>query len=77
MTELFDDVVNIVAATLDKTPAEVKVAVTLEDLDADSLDLMDMIMTCEQVYGIKVEDKELEGIETVAHLVALVQRHQE
>ena len=36
-----------------------------EDLDADSLDLVELVMALEEEFGVSVEEEELEGIETV------------
>jgi acyl carrier protein len=43
-----------------------------EDLDADSLDLVELVMALEETFEIKVEEEELEGIETVGAAVDLV-----
>jgi acyl carrier protein len=37
-----------------------------EDLDADSLDLYELVMELEDTYGIKVSEEEASRIETVA-----------
>ena len=43
-----------------------------EDLDADSLDLVELVMALEESFDIKVEEEELEGIATVGQAVDLV-----
>lgn len=43
-----------------------------EDLDADSLDLAELVMALEDEFDITVEEEELEGIATVQHAVDLV-----
>lgn len=47
-----------------------------DDLGADSLDKVELIMAIEGEFGIEVEDLEVESIKTVADLVALVDRKQ-
>jgi|TARA_B100002003_G_scaffold50298_1_gene45402 acyl carrier protein len=37
----------------------------LDDLDADSLDLVELVMALEEEFDVTVEESELEGIETV------------
>ena len=36
-----------------------------DDLDADSLDLVELVMALEEEFDVTVEEEELEGIETV------------
>jgi acyl carrier protein len=43
-----------------------------EDLDADSLDLYELVMELEDVYGVKVSEEEAARIETVGQAVDFV-----
>lgn len=43
-----------------------------EDLDADSLDLYELVMELEDQYGIRVSEEEAAGIETVGDAVDFV-----
>jgi acyl carrier protein len=43
-----------------------------EDLEADSLDLVELIMTLEEKYGIKITDEEAAEIKTVGNAVDFV-----
>ena len=43
-----------------------------EDLDADSLDLVELVMALEEEFDVTVEEEELEGIETVGQAYDLV-----
>jgi acyl carrier protein len=43
-----------------------------EDLDADSLDLYELVMELEDVYGVKVSEEEAAQIETVGQAVDFV-----
>ena len=42
------------------------------DLDADSLDLVELVMALEEEFGIEVPESDLEGVDTVAKAFALV-----
>ena len=44
-----------------------------EDLDADSLDLVELVMELEDSYGIRITDEEAERIKTVGLAVDFVQ----
>jgi acyl carrier protein len=46
-----------------------------EDLDADSLDLYELVMELEDTYGIRVSEEEAAEIETVGQAVDFVCRH--
>lgn len=43
-----------------------------DDLDADSLDLVELVMGLEEEFDVSVEEEELEGIETVKGAYELI-----
>ena len=43
-----------------------------EDLDADSLDLVELVMALEESFDISVDESELEGVQTVGQAFDLV-----
>ncbi len=43
-----------------------------EDLDADSLDLVELVMALEEEFDVSVEEEELEGVETVGGAYDLI-----
>lgn len=44
-----------------------------EDLGADSLDVVDLLMSIEDEFGVEVPDDELENIKTVGSLVSYIE----
>jgi acyl carrier protein len=46
-----------------------------DDLDADSLDLYELVMELEDNYGVKVSEEQAAGIETVGDAVSFVVEH--
>lgn len=73
---MFDKVVNLIAQQL---PIDRK-AITmdsklLEDLGADSANLMMLIMDVEQEFGIMVEDDALSTLVTVGDVVKYLEAH--
>jgi acyl carrier protein len=47
-----------------------------EDLEADSLDLVELIMELEEQFGMEIPDEEAEKITTVEEAVDYVMEHQ-
>jgi len=43
-----------------------------DDLDADSLDLVELVMALEEQFGITVDESELEGVTTIGQAYDLV-----
>ncbi|MBQ6707162.1 MAG: acyl carrier protein [Clostridia bacterium] len=47
----------------------------VEDLNADSLDVVDMLMSLEDEFDVEIPDEEIENIHTVGDLVAFIEEH--
>jgi acyl carrier protein len=71
---VFDSVVEIVADVCEIDGAKIKGQMTFVDLDADSLDLVEVIVTLEDKLNVEVPTSDLEGVETVAQLTELLFR---
>jgi acyl carrier protein len=69
LTALRDAAVAVLAVEPD---AVVESARFKEDLDADSLDLVEFLMAIEERFDIAVPESELENLETVGQAVDLV-----
>jgi len=54
--------VEVLAVDADKVTMEASFA---DDLDADSLDLVELVMALEEEFDVSVEESELEGVEMV------------
>ncbi len=64
------------ATELEVDPARIEAQTRFrEDLDADSLDLYELLMELEDGYGIRVSEQEAARIETVEDAVNLVIEH--
>lgn len=43
-----------------------------DDLDADSLDIVELVMALEEEFDVNVDEEELEGVATVAEAFELI-----
>ena len=67
---LEEKVIKLVMEQLDVTREEcVLEASFIDDLGADSLDLVEMIMEMEEVFGMEIADEELEKIRTIKDVI--------
>ena len=68
--EIFDKLKELVVDQLGVEDDEVTTEATIqEDLGADSLDLVDLVMAVEEEFDVKIADEDLEGIKTVGDIV--------
>ncbi len=56
----------------DKITAETNIA---DDLGADSLDVVDLLMSIEDEFEIEIPDDEVENLKTVGELVKYIEEH--
>ncbi|MCC6933838.1 MAG: acyl carrier protein [Deltaproteobacteria bacterium] len=47
----------------------------IDDLGADSLDIVELVMALEEEYDIEISDEEAEKIQTVGDAVSYIQQH--
>nr|WP_228368702.1 acyl carrier protein [Nautilia profundicola] len=75
MMALFDEVKEVIVEQLNVAPEEVKPeAKFVEDLGADSLDVVEMIMALEEKFEIEIPDSEAEKIQTVQDVIDFIEK---
>jgi len=72
--DTFDKVAAIIAAKLNIEKSRVTGSATLQDLGADSLDIVEIIMKMEEQLGVAINDADAEKLHTVDDVVSYVQK---
>ena len=73
---VFEDVKAMIAKQLKADPATITRETRLvEDLKADSANVMVMIMDLEDKFGIMVEDDQIMKMKTVGDVVDYIEKH--
>ena len=71
--EMFDKFKQCAVEVLQVGPEKVTPEASFaDDLDADSLDLVELVMALEEQFNITVDESELEGVKTVGQAYELV-----
>lgn len=74
---VFDKVKSIIIEQLDVDDDKVTVAASIqEDLGADSLDLVDLVMSFEEEFDMEIPDEAVENIKTVGDIVKYIEDNQ-
>ncbi len=71
---VFEKVRNILAEQLDVEEEKITMdSMIADDLGADSLDVVDLLMSLEDEFEIEIPDEEIENIKTVGNLVNYIE----
>ncbi|MCC8111860.1 MAG: acyl carrier protein [Ruminococcus sp.] len=71
--EIFEELKELVTDQLGVEDDEVTLEASIQDdLGADSLDLVDLVMEVEEKFGVKISDEDLENIKTIGDIVTYI-----
>lgn len=71
---VFDKIKDIIVEQLDVEEDAVTMEASItEDLGADSLDVVDLVMSIEESFDIEIPDEEVENIKTVGDIVKYIE----
>jgi acyl carrier protein len=70
--ENFDRFKKCAVEVLSVEDSQVVTDATFESLDADSLDLVELVMALEEEFDVNVEEEELEGVATIGAAYDLI-----
>ena len=74
--EIIEQIKQIIAEQLGVEEAEVTASVSLvDDLGADSLDQVELVMALEQAFDLEIPDADAEKIRTVQDAIDYIEKH--
>lgn len=70
---MLEKVITIVAEGLGADAAGMTAETTFESLGADSLDLMDLVMSFEDEFGVEIDTEAIAGLTTIGSVVTYIE----
>ena len=71
-SEIFEKVTDIASDVLGINADEITEGTTFDDLDADSLDRLQLVTAMEDEFDIEIDDEKLEAINSVAEAIVAI-----
>lgn len=76
MSDIRDKVIEIVVDQLDAKPEDVDESKSFtEDLQADSLAIVELVLALEEKFDVKIPDDEVDKIKTVGDAINYIKEH--
>lgn len=73
--DVFAKVRGLITEQLGVEESEVAIETSFEELDADSLDIVELVMSLEEEFTLEISDEEVENIKTVGDVVRYIEAH--
>ena len=74
MSDIFQEVKSVIAEELEVEESQItKEAMIVEDLGADSLDVVELIMRLEEKFEVEIPDEDAEKIQSVGDAVNFIE----
>lgn len=71
--ETFEKIRALIAEQLDIGEDKISLDTTFEDIDADSLDVVELVMALEEEFDLEIADEEVEKIQVVGDIVNYIE----
>lgn len=72
-TEVESQIIEIICEQLDVQADEVDASKSfMDDLGADSLAIVELVLALEEKFDVKIPDDEVDGLQTVGHAVSYI-----
>ncbi len=72
--EVFEKIKGLISEQLEVDEEKIEMKTTFEDIDADSLDVVELVMALEEEYNLEIADEEVEKIKTVGDIVNYIEK---
>lgn len=73
--DVFAKIKGLIIEQLSADDAEITRETTFEELDADSLDIVELVMALEEEFNLEISDEEVENIKSVGDVVRYIEAH--
>jgi acyl carrier protein len=73
MSAVYDRVAALLVDRFGVPADDISQEATFEDMDLDSLDLVEFSLACEEELGVRIEDEEAESLATLGDAVRLLE----
>lgn len=74
--DIFEKVKKIIVDQLGVDEEDISLKTTFQEMNADSLDIVELIMELEEEFNIDIADEEVEKIQTVEDIVKYIKENQ-
>ncbi len=64
---------EIVSEQLEVDLDNLTIETTFEEIDADSLDIVELVMALEEEFDLEISDQEIENIKTIGDIVSYIE----
>lgn len=71
--EVFEKVKALVAEQLSVEADEINLDTTFEDLNADSLDVVELVMALEEEFDIEIPDEDAEKFQSIGDIIKYIE----
>lgn len=72
--EVFEKIKGLICEQLEVDEEKIEMNTTFEDIDADSLDVVELVMALEEEFNLEIADEEVEKIKTVGDIVNYIEK---
>ncbi|MDO9534603.1 MAG: acyl carrier protein [Bacillota bacterium] len=73
--DIFGKIRSLISEQLDIDEEKITSETTFEDIEADSLDVVELVMALEEEFDLEIADEEVEKIKTVGDIVRYIEKH--